>query len=279
MRDDGAYQDDMGCLSKLTDPELDRLLRGAAPSDDCDVAEIAAFVRDMTALADVGPAEATAVRHLAAISAAARVAESDSRAVMRPVTAVTPPARERPPARTWRSRMIRVPLAPLPTRFATAATAAAVALVAFGGAAYAGVLPDPVQGRVADLAGQVGVSLLGDEGTGTPPAPPVPGTPGTGSPAEPGRAGTPTPVEEPASPGADTTQADQPNSGQVDQPNAGQVDQPDANQTDQPDGGQGDQPDANQADQPNAGQADQPDANQADQPDAGQVDQGQQGGN
>ena len=235
MTEDGAYQG-MERFSKLSDSELGRLLGGEVPCENRDVAEVAAFFREMRDLAEVGPSQETARRHLAAMSAA-RVA-NDVGATRPLVTLATPPAPGSPVRRTWRTRMTRNPFASLRMRFAAVA-AAGLTLVAFGGAAFAGVLPDPIQGAVADLAGEVGLSLPGSESTTNPPAPATPSTPGAaaqtpvGGPAygspQYGVSPSPALVEGPAAP----VPADQPDANQVDQPDANQVDQPDANQADQ----------------------------------------------
>jgi hypothetical protein len=73
-----------------------------------------------------------------------------------------PPAPARQiPAQHGRPRL-RSPLRRLAARARIAAVGLA-ALAAFGGAAYAGALPGPVQGKVADIARSVGLSLPGND--------------------------------------------------------------------------------------------------------------------
>lgn len=151
MSDYGAYQDDMGRLSNLSDRDLDRLLTGKAPLDGGDLEELAAFIRDVRVHFEVPPDEDAAARHLAAMYAAAESATSET---------TTSLDRERSTQlRSRRKFMLRNPLSSLRAKLATAVVAGVLALSAFGGAAYAGALPGPVQDAVAGVANNVGVSL------------------------------------------------------------------------------------------------------------------------
>ncbi len=143
----GADEDEMGYFPRLGDRELDSVLAGNAPAGRDDLRELAAFFRDTRTLFAEAPEAATAAKHLAEIVSAARLVADDGE---RPIA--DRPARQRS----------RNPFSSLGTRVAAAAAGLAL-LAAFGGAAYAGVLPGPVQGTVADLAGTVGISLPGNE--------------------------------------------------------------------------------------------------------------------
>jgi hypothetical protein len=122
-------------FAKASDPEVDAVLAGRQTGGELD--DVATFFRELRENLVEVPSAALEATHLAAISEATRLAPSS----------VT---QQRP-----RNR-----------RFAARTTIAAVGLAimaAFGGAAYAGVLPDGVQGKVADIAGNVGVSLPGHD--------------------------------------------------------------------------------------------------------------------
>jgi hypothetical protein len=141
----GAHQDDMSSLSKLSDRDADAIVGGNAPRGEDELKELALFFREARNVLAEPPTAATAATHLAAIVETARVAGSQSAGRR----ASVPPKR----------RKLR-PVA-LPVRLAAAAAGLAL-VAAFGGAAYAGGLPDPVQGRVAELVGNVGISLPGN---------------------------------------------------------------------------------------------------------------------
>jgi hypothetical protein len=132
----GAYEDDMGPLLQLNDRDLDRLLAGHAPSGDGDLDELAAFFREVHSFQAL-PEAATEARHLSAIMEAVRLRSS---------TAPAAPQKRRLRGRSWTARVALV---------------AALALGSFCGVAYAGALPGPVQGAVADVARNLGVSLPG----------------------------------------------------------------------------------------------------------------------
>jgi hypothetical protein len=137
----------MRFFSRLSDRDADTILAGNVPADGGDeLQELASFFRDARIALAEPPATAVAAAHLAAIAEVARHAAgqaSETAAPFRP-----------------RQRRLRNPLA-LPARLA-AATAGIALVAAFGGAAYAGVLPDPVQGKVADIANTIGLSLPGN---------------------------------------------------------------------------------------------------------------------
>jgi hypothetical protein len=125
----------------LSDRDADAVLAGRAPADGEDgLQELAAFFRDARIVLAEPPARAVADAHLAAIAEAARTSG--------------PPVAE-PSKRTLRDRRVR------PARLAAASAGFAI-LAGFGGAAYAGVLPDPVQGKVAHIANNIGISLPGN---------------------------------------------------------------------------------------------------------------------
>jgi hypothetical protein len=141
----GANDDDMRFLTKFSERELDGILAGKAP--DGELEDVATFFRTLrTGLEEAPPAPVEA-GHLAAIFDEARHLQPS-----------TPELQTSPSGQ----RRVRNPFRRLAAR-ATIAAAGLAALAAFGGAAYAGALPSPVQGKVADIAGKVGVSLPGND--------------------------------------------------------------------------------------------------------------------
>jgi hypothetical protein len=141
----GANDDDMRFLTKLSERELDGILAGQAP--DGELEDVATFFQMLrTGLEEAPPAPVEA-RHLAAIFDEARE--------------IQPSTLERPPSLVG-PRRLRNPFRRLVAR-ATIAAVGLAALAAFGGAAYAGALPSPVQGKVADIASKVGLSLPGND--------------------------------------------------------------------------------------------------------------------
>jgi len=160
MSDSDAYQEYMRRFSRLSDRELDSLLAGKAPSGNGDQAELAAFIRDLRASFQEKPAEATQARHLATIVEAAQLLAEGEDATATLVRPGLPPDRERSPRPRSRRNLVKRSWLSLPrAKLAAAAALMLLLLAAFGGAAYAGQLPDPVQAKVADIADNVGVQL------------------------------------------------------------------------------------------------------------------------
>jgi hypothetical protein len=142
-------------ISNLSDRDLERLLIANLQSGEHDVEELSVFIQDVKTLLAEPPEEAIAAGHLAAMTELAqRLAEGEAEAG--PARATSSSDRGRSGhTRSWRKAM-RLKL--------LVAAVGVVVLTAFGGAAYAGVLPAGVQSSVADLAGKVGVTLPVDEG-------------------------------------------------------------------------------------------------------------------
>lgn len=143
MTDFGANEDEMRIFSKLSERQLDAVLAGKATGGEYD--DVATFFQELRRDVDrTLPAE-TESRHLAKIFEASRHDEP---------TAVSAPLTVAPRG----ARTLHNPFRRLAAR-ATIAAVALAALAAFGGAAYAGALPAPVQTKVADIARHVGLSL------------------------------------------------------------------------------------------------------------------------
>ncbi len=136
-------------FSRLNDSELDQLLTGRLTADGGELDDLAAFLRELTHTFRAVPDAATEARHVHAIMDAVRTAAPVEAAQARETAARATPA--------WRRRQ-RTARRPLARRVALAAV---LSLGLFCGVAYAGALPRPVQGAVADVARNVGVSLPG----------------------------------------------------------------------------------------------------------------------
>ena len=149
MSGSDAYEDEMRIFSRLSDRVQDSVLAGRTSSVGDELQELAAFCRDTRALLMQAPPESTAARHITEIAEAARrVAQGGGGSPASEGRSLDSPTQRR----RW------IPFSSLGTRVAVAATGLAL-LAALGGAAYAGVLPDPIQDRVADIARNVGLSL------------------------------------------------------------------------------------------------------------------------
>jgi hypothetical protein len=128
-------------LSRLSDRDLTGLMAGKAPTDGSDLEDLAAFVSATKAAFQEPPDAHTAARHLDAIVETSQRLAADGGSEPR------------------RARRRFAPSNPFESLAARLAATAALLLTGFSGAAYAGVLPDPVQRAVADAAGSLGVSL------------------------------------------------------------------------------------------------------------------------
>ena len=132
----------MRSLAKLSERELDAILAGKANGGEFD--DVAAFFREMR----VGLDEALPLRvqegHLASMVAEAR--RLDRSTPERSLRAVASTPKTRNAFRRLAAR-------------ASIATVSLTTLTAFGGAAYAGVLPDRLQRPVSEIARKVGISL------------------------------------------------------------------------------------------------------------------------
>ena len=148
MSDHGAYEGEMGRFSRFSDRDLDALMAGKTPAGRGELDDLAAFLRDAAVVFEEAPDGGIESRHLAAIVQSARLlAEHDGLATE--PTAAGEPARS--PRRKFMSRKLLVPVA----------VGVLLALSVFGGVAYAGALPGPIQGPVADVVDNLGVSLPG----------------------------------------------------------------------------------------------------------------------
>lgn len=142
MNAPGANEDEMRFFTKLTERELAGILAGSATSGGLE--DVATFFREMRIDLEEAPSASVESRHLAGI--------------FEEVRHLQPPAAEPLTTAATGSRRLRTPFRLLAGRATFAAIGLAV-LAAFGGAAYAGVLPTPVQDKVAGIARHVGLSL------------------------------------------------------------------------------------------------------------------------
>jgi hypothetical protein len=137
-------------FSDTNDADFERLLRQRSAENDASPHEDVS--RFFSAIEDVCPEESTSAleeRHVAAMMGTARAMEASVEANKLISEAAS--------ASRARSRFI--------ARFAShgwssvAGIALLLVFLAFGGAAYAGVLPDPIQQATSDLAGRIGVHV------------------------------------------------------------------------------------------------------------------------
>jgi len=163
MSDYDAYKGDMERIAELSDRDIDRLIAGEAPSSARAVDDLAAFIRDIRTQFGEPPTEWSAAAHLAAIVQAAEARTAGDMATPTLVRSGSPVADLEQAGRS-RSGSIAVRWRPSGRRRARLVAAVVVLLSGFGGAAYAGALPGPVQGEVADLVGRFGIELPGAGG-------------------------------------------------------------------------------------------------------------------
>jgi hypothetical protein len=148
-----AYEDEMRGLPRRNAPDINALLNGKAPPE-AEVDDLAAFVRDVRDTYLVPPDDATAARHLAAMSEAAR----DSALAGEPGSNRT--LRDRW-ALKWKGTVPRMRTATLAAKLAALTIVAALAT---GGLAAAGVisLPD-LPGQASDEAEEAHEAVDGQD--------------------------------------------------------------------------------------------------------------------
>ncbi|MGH2751894.1 MAG: hypothetical protein ACRDK3_13630 [Actinomycetota bacterium] len=153
MSDPGAYESDMGWLSKLRDEEIEQVFVGEYAGEDPVLDDLAAFARDAKTALEGAPGDATRVAHLAALAEAAADLEGQ-------VVPHTPAAPRSP------LRRMKPVLASLLATLTAKLTLASVALAATtGGLAATGSLPEPAQEALAKAAAKAGFELpAGDDG-------------------------------------------------------------------------------------------------------------------
>jgi hypothetical protein len=163
LSDHDAYKDEMGRFFRMSDRDLDRLMAGKAPEGDEELAELAAFLREVEAAHLKFPPESTEARQLAAILEAAQLLSDKGEPVARPASKAPGPDvsgipdLQASPLPSWRRNLM--PTGLLSNVWSKAAVAAVAALLVCCGLAAAGALPDSLQTAAANAAGQVGVSL------------------------------------------------------------------------------------------------------------------------
>jgi hypothetical protein len=156
LSDHDAYQDEMGRFFGMSDRDLERLLAGKAVDDE-ELAEFAAFLREVEAAHLKFPRESTEARQLLAILEAAQFHGDKGEPVARPASKAPGPGPQASRLPNWRRTLM--PTGLLSTMWSKAAVAAVAAFFAMAGLAAAGALPDPLQTAAANAADQVGVSL------------------------------------------------------------------------------------------------------------------------
>jgi hypothetical protein len=137
------------------DARIERLFDGRVPADDADLGPVAGFLAEVDRALPEQQTGALEASHVTAMIEAAGIVEVDRRPG---VSGLGRPAPKTVFARRW-----------------AIATAAAAALLAFSGAAYAGVLPAPLQHAVATAVQAVGIELPNPGEAEAPHIDPVPG--------------------------------------------------------------------------------------------------------
>lgn len=151
MRPSGGNGDEMDMFRRLGDREVEDLLSGIAPGEDGDLEDLVALIGELRAAGSLEPvSESLAERHVALAAEVARTFVGTSQTVQQPHRPV-PRLRER-----RRKLVLATLLSSLVGKIVVGSVAVAAAT---GGAAAAGVLPDPVQEVVADAASHIGIDL------------------------------------------------------------------------------------------------------------------------
>jgi hypothetical protein len=153
----------------MDDRDIDRLLDGTTPQGDPDLAQFADVFEAMGEAYPEPSTEALAASHLAAMIQAAHLLAENGEPATRPASKADGPA-SRASGLPKRRRMTLKEL--WATKGAKVAAIALAAVLALGGTAFAGVLPQPVQNLVATAAGTVGIALPSVSTTATFTVPP-----------------------------------------------------------------------------------------------------------
>lgn len=149
---------EMSDFHDIKDAELDALIAGQISPDDPRLGSVARFVADFDEAHPEPSTECYEAQHMAQIMDAALLMAANGDPAAMPASKADGPAQQvsgLPKPR--RSRVMKSLLgAPLWAKI----TASAVAvLLSFTGVAFAGGLPDPVQGVVHDAVGAVGIDI------------------------------------------------------------------------------------------------------------------------
>jgi hypothetical protein len=153
----------------MDDRDIDRLLAGNAPQGDPDLAQLAQVLGAMGDAYPEPSTEALAASHLAAMMETAHLLAENGELATRPASQADGPASRASGLPKLRRLTLKDIWAKKGARVATITLAAVLAL---GGTAFAGVLPQPVQNIVSTAAGTVGISLPAGSVTATYTVPP-----------------------------------------------------------------------------------------------------------
>jgi hypothetical protein len=145
--------DEMGMDPEATDEALDRIITGAGADDEWqDVTRFAQELQEAVPSSGL-PSEDL---HVAAMVETAHLLAEKGDPAVRPVSNAAGPAPQASGLPKQRRK-------PMKWKFAKVLAPIAAVLTVFGGMAYAGALPRPVQHAVSHTAGTVGLNLPGDE--------------------------------------------------------------------------------------------------------------------
>jgi hypothetical protein len=152
----------------MDDRDIDRLLAGSH-ADDAATAQFAQVLRAVDQAYPHPSTEDCEASHVAAMMETAHILAASGEPATRPVgEAYGPGLRASRLPRVWRTTLTDI----WARKGAKVAAIAFAAVLALGGTAYAGALPQMVQGAVATAAGTVGITLPSGSTTATYTVPP-----------------------------------------------------------------------------------------------------------
>ena len=157
----GANSNEMGKLRNSGGDELDRLLGKSGLTPDGKQDPLAKVLSDIKAEFAAQPSGSVEARHLAGIQEALRISNASGGPAIGPAASVKRPEQKASGQPSWRRTIVLSEL--LSTLTAKIVAGTMVAAAATGGMAAAGVLPDPAQQAIADVASHVGLSLPSPE--------------------------------------------------------------------------------------------------------------------
>jgi hypothetical protein len=135
--------------SNIPDAEIDRLLAGHQP-EDSRLDDVAQFLSDLDSSCSEESTAALEATHVSAMIEAAHLLAENPPAAL-PLGSALAARGKRHPAFALKSLAAH--------KWATAAVLSAVGMLAFGGAAYAGVLPEQIQDTTSVVVERVGIKI------------------------------------------------------------------------------------------------------------------------
>lgn len=157
MNDRGVLIYEMRKFWNISEQDIERIIGGQAPDGDEALEDIAMFFKDLDETYPEVSTESHESAHIHAMIQTAQLLADNGKPVVRPASkAHGPESQVSGLPNLRRNIMVKVMLAS--TRVKAAAAGVALVLV-FGGTAFAGVLPAPIQDAVADAVKPIGIDL------------------------------------------------------------------------------------------------------------------------